>query len=116
MGEDFLAAMFKGEDNQGQAQLLMTKEHLAVVQADMNWYNHFSNAGFARSGSSATIAEETLSPEKDEAVFRGRLDGRFNDGAVQSKFTLRLTKDKESGKWRVSFFTYADPTPVEKKP
>jgi thioredoxin family protein len=113
VAEDFLAAMCKGDE--GQTQLLMDKQMVGVVQGDINWFNHFTATGATRDGS-ATIAEEALSPDKDEVVFRGRLDGNNANGPVQSKFTIRLAKDKESGKWRVSFFTYSDPVPVEKKP
>ncbi|HVS37780.1 MAG TPA: hypothetical protein VMS17_19640 [Gemmataceae bacterium] len=113
VAQDFLGAMHKSD--QAQAELLMTTQMKAVVQSDMNWMNNFGNAGFT-GGASNEINEETLSPEKDEAAFRGRLDGHNGfQTPVQSKFTIRLTKDKESGKWRVSFFTYSDPVPVEKK-
>ena len=99
-----------------QATLLMNKELAGLSGPASDFFDGFGCAGFTAEAS-FTIAEESLSPEKDEVAFRGRLEGRNADSKqVQSKFTLRLAKDKESGKWRVSFFTYSYPTAAEKKP
>ena len=114
VAEDFLAAMQAGDE--AQAKLLMSKELLTVVDADFNWFNNFRSAGFTLAGG-ATIAEEEMSPTKDEAAFRGRLEGlNSNRKPVQSRFVLRVAADKESKKWRVAFFTFGEPTPGDQKP
>jgi thioredoxin-related protein len=113
VAEDFLAAMQKQDG--AQAGLLMTKEMAAAlgVAPDKDWNFAIRFAGL---NGSSEIAEEEMAPEKDEASFRGRLSGNGNGKLVQANFTVRVAKDKESGKWRVSFFTFSEPTTVDKKP
>jgi hypothetical protein len=114
VAEDFLAAMQSGDDS--QARQLMNKEMGALVDADITWFNIRRNTSIALDRS-ATFLEEMMSPDKDEASFRGRLEGaNSNRQPMQSRFTLRVAKDKESGKWRVAFFTFSEPALVEKKP
>jgi hypothetical protein len=47
-------------------------------------------------GTQWSISREEIAPDRDEAVFRGS----FRDGGG---FSVRVTKEKESGKWRVHF-------------
>jgi hypothetical protein len=49
-----------------------------------------------------------IAPDADEAVFKGKLSGE-----AEGSFTVRVIKEKKSGKWRVSFF---DPVAVKKTP
>ena len=43
---------------------------------------------------------EEIAPDKDEAVFRGSFKGKKGEAT----FSLRVVKEKDGGKWRVSFF------------
>jgi hypothetical protein len=45
-----------------------------------------------------------MAPDKDEALFRGTFKGKKGEAA----FSLRVVKEKDSGKWRVSFFAAGD--------
>jgi hypothetical protein len=51
--------------------------------------------------SSFSFSEEELAPGHDEASFRGTLSGPDRVGT----FSLRVVKEKESGKWRVDHFS-----------
>jgi hypothetical protein len=110
VAEDFLQAMHKGDED--QARLLMTKDFARASEKDTNWYNIFQQAGF-RAGTSS-ISQETLSPEGDEAVFRGELRGEVNVGGQKeqrrSRFALRVVREKEAPRWRVSYFSFTEPT------
>ena len=57
-----------------------------------------------------TIGTSRLATERDEVVFRGTLKG---EGA--GTFTLRVVKEKDSGKWRVCFFDAVVTEPPKKK-
>jgi hypothetical protein len=48
-----------------------------------------------------TITSEMISPTKDEALFRGTLRSK----TAESTFSIRVTKDKETQKWRINFFS-----------
>jgi hypothetical protein len=113
VAEDFLAAHRAG--NYEKSKLLMNKELTAAVNAEINWFNHSGNAGLTGDGAS-TILEEIMAPDKEEAVFRGREEGRAGDVKVQNGFTVRVAKDKESGKWRVCYYSFGGPAPADKKP
>jgi hypothetical protein len=47
-----------------------------------------------------SIAREEIAPDMDEAVFRGAFRGKSGEAT----FTVRVVKEKDSGKWRVGFF------------
>ena len=115
VAEDFLQAMHKGDE--AQARLLMAKDFARASEKDPNWDNLFSNAGFR--GGTFSISQETLSPEGDEAVFRGELRGEVNVGGQKllprSRFALRVVREKEAPRWRVSYFSFTEPT-VSKGP
>jgi hypothetical protein len=113
IAEDFLDAM--RASNCERAKLLMNKELTAAVNADINWFNQSGNTGVGGDGPT-TILEEFMAPDKEEAVFRGRQEGVSGTSKLQAKFTVRVAKDKESGKWRVCYYGYGEATAVEKKP
>jgi hypothetical protein len=58
----------------------------------------------------ATISAEEIAPEADEASFKGK----FNEPGRTGTFTLRVVKEKESGKWRVDHFS-ANLSPVRQR-
>jgi hypothetical protein len=56
---------------------------------------------------------ETIAPDNDEASFKGTFqrDGHRQDGTKETitfQYSLRVSKDKDSGKWRVSFFQFKE--------
>lgn len=53
---------------------------------------------------SPVIASETIAPDQDEASFKGKFTGKSR----RLQFSLRVVKDKGSGKWRVGYFRFRD--------
>lgn len=52
------------------------------------------------------LTEELISPDADEASFRGTLADE--KGAAGQDIALRVVKDTAGGKWRVAFYTFKD--------
>jgi hypothetical protein len=53
------------------------------------------------------IATEAIAPDRDEAVFTGTFRAKDRPKKVLT-FTLRVVKEKDSGKWRVSYFRFQE--------
>ena len=51
------------------------------------------------------VTSEEMAPDQDEAVVRGTFKGKNGE----AEFSVRVTKEKVGGKWRVCFFTAAEP-------
>ena len=51
-----------------------------------------------------------MAPDQDEAVVRGTFKGKNGE----AEFSVRVTKEKVGGKWRVCFFTAAEPQKPKK--
>jgi hypothetical protein len=47
------------------------------------------------------VTSEEMAPDKDEASFRGTFKGK----KAEAEFSIRVSKEKDGGKWRVCFFT-----------
>ena len=56
------------------------------------------------------VTNEEMAPDQDEAVVRGTFKGKNGE----AEFSVRVTKEKEGGKWRVCFFTAAEPQKPKK--
>ena len=99
---DFLAAMRSGEVE--EAATLMTAEYrksFIVPQRPLpNWVHGVRTAGLEKGH---TIKDEQIAPDQDEATFKGLLQGEKREAA----FSLRVVREKASGRWRVAFFVYA---------
>jgi hypothetical protein len=48
----------------------------------------------------AVIGAEEIAPDRDEAQFKGTLDY----STATRAFVVRAVKEKQSGRWRVSYF------------
>jgi len=95
---DFLNAGLGG--NYASAEALATAEFKKTLQESGPTSVTFilsSAAGGAESWSTTT---EEIAPDKDEAVFRGTFRGKKGEAT----FSVRVVKEKDGGKWRVSFF------------
>jgi hypothetical protein len=102
VAEDFLHAMC-GFDHE-QAAMLMSPELRKEIAMQFSldfWVGRVSRADLA---GGAKITEEQISPDTDEAAFRGTLHG----SKKTADFSMRLVKEKESAKWRVIFFRFRE--------
>lgn len=103
---DFLAAVRTTDTDQAIA-LLSTE---LKKQTDLrNWLLSVANAGLRKD---ARITVEDISPDQDETSFKGELTG---DKHV-ANFSMRVVKEKDSGKWRISFFRFDEVTERTPKP
>jgi hypothetical protein len=55
----------------------------------------------ANGAESWVVTCEEMAPDKDEVLVRGTFKGKKGEAV----FSIRVAKEKESGKWRVCFFT-----------
>jgi hypothetical protein len=93
---DFLAAMTAGQLE--QAEMLLAAELRKRVPM-VPW---LLDARFDGLGKSYTITEEQIAPDRDEASFKGVLQGEKRE----APFSLRVVREKSSGLWRVNYFRY----------
>lgn len=85
-----------------QMEILMTKE----LRQAMEKYESFVGKGTKGwsltkdiPGESWAIKSEEISPDIDEIV----LKGHFKREKEESEFSTRLVKEKDSGKWRITY-------------
>jgi hypothetical protein len=127
--EDFLTAVIN--ENKPSARGLLTKEAGTIALDNLRIPTppgragrvYFVEQGQLRSTGSGgydssmpvhllrnfKLASEEASPDGDEISFRGTFEGH-----LKGTFALRIVKEKESGKWRVSYFvltSFTEPTP-----
>ncbi len=110
---DFLTAIDRGETRQAAAFLsadLKKSHESAFDKAGADFVDSHSNEV---RGCKVTFNKEEMSPDVDEAVFRGNFHHEKNGDA---EFTIRMIKEKESGKWRVNYFVIGDFTKAETPP
>lgn len=102
---DFMTAGIRGEYE--QAAILLADELKKTLAPTSQPDTTFITNRFARTlngTKSWSIAAEEMSPDQDEACFRGTCTGER--GEVE--FSARVVKEKESGKWRVLQFTVGE--------
>lgn len=100
VADDLLAALRKQDyDN---AAALLTADYAKILQgqgtlsAVQETLRHRLPPGIEK----VTIADEMMSPDRDEAQFKGQVER----SAETQAFAVRVVKEKESGRWRVGFF------------
>lgn len=100
VASDFLTCVI--EIDGVNAPLLLSAEfrkQFATAAELENWLSRAANENL-RKGFEITTRE--LAPDQDDALFRGTLSGEKKTAG----FTLRLTKEKDGGKWRVTYFVF----------
>ena len=95
---DFLNAGLTG--NYAGAEALATPEFKKTLKESGPSSVTFILSSAAGGAESWAIATEEIAPDKDKAVFRGSFKGKKGEAT----FSLRVVKEKDGGKWRVSFF------------
>jgi hypothetical protein len=100
---DFLNAGARQNDD--QAAVLLSTDFLKLIsQQKTSPESYVHSRFFDVKAAKASITSEEMAPDQDEAVFRGTFAA--DDG--EAGFTIRVVKEKESGKWRVNFFIVSD--------
>jgi hypothetical protein len=98
---DFMTAGLRGEHDQLSVMLSadLKKALEKTSEPDRTFvYNRFA---VYLKGTKAWSSSEEIAPDQDEATFRGTCTGEEG----QAEFTVRVVKEKDSGKWRVHLFS-----------
>jgi len=98
---DFLSAGTKREYD--QATVLLSEELKKALEKSSEPGRTFVSNRFSvylKGAKDWSITSEDIAPDQDEAVFRGV----SSLGQEEAPFTVRVVKEKDSGKWRVNLF------------
>ncbi len=102
IASDFLSAGLR--QDHVQASVLVASDLKKAVEKDRTTLDSFLSSHFStlrmQGAKTWTFASEIIAPDKDEAVFRGQCTGDTGEADI----TVRVVKEKESGKWRVHLF------------
>lgn len=104
VGDDFLAAMGKGEAQSAAA--LLTAEYAKSIAGKGSTAEALDRllGTTAFTFEKSTVTGESISPDRDEVQLKGELVLASNDATESiSAFVLRVVKEKESGRWRIGF-------------
>jgi hypothetical protein len=105
VAEDFLAAALAGDDKAAASLIDATLKAAHAKDGETAFASWINNALAIQRYSNAAIKTETIAPDSDEAVFRGSML-RLEPNQIYD-FSIRVVKEKESGKWRVSMFRWS---------
>jgi hypothetical protein len=99
---DFMSAGTQREYD--QATVLLSAELRKALEKSSEPGSTFVQNRFSvylKQAKDWTITSEAIAPDEDEAVFRGK--SSLDD--MEAEYTVRVVKEKDSGKWRVNLFT-----------
>lgn len=102
VAEDFLNAAFWGELEQAESLLDATFKKAFATQGEKRLREWLNNSIGTQGFRSPVVSSEEISPDQDEASFKGTFKGISSP----YQFSLRVVKDKESGKWRVNYLQF----------
>lgn len=102
VAHDFLEAAFKGNTEMAESLLDSTLKKTLAKEGEKRVSEWLNNRIGIQGFHSPVLASEEIAPDQDEAGFKGT----FASKSGPYQFSLRVVKDKESGKWRVSFFQF----------
>jgi len=101
---DFIDAAFNSNLEQAES-LIDSSLKKALAKEGKNRLREWLNNSIAIQGFRDPVFEsEEIAPDQDEASFKGN----FKAKEKRFQFSLRVIKDKESGKWRVSYFRFSE--------
>jgi len=101
---DFLDAAFNSKLEQAES-LIDSSLKKAFAREGESRLREWLNNSIAIQGFRDPVFEsEEIAPDQDEASFKGN----FKAKEKRFQFSLRVIKDKESGKWRVGYFQFRE--------
>jgi hypothetical protein len=105
VAEDFLAAAIAGDSRSAELLVDTTMKASFARKGESALSYWLNNSVAIQHFSQPAIAKEAISPDDDEAVFRGTMQ-RSEPKEVYD-FAVRVVKEKDGGKWRVSMFRFS---------
>jgi hypothetical protein len=101
---DFFDAAFNSKLEQAESLIDSSLKKVFAKEGE-NRLREWLNNSIAIQGYHDPVFEsKEIAPDRDEASFKGTFKGREK----RFQFSLRVIKDKESGKWRVSHFQFRE--------
>lgn len=104
VAEDFLEAAFSGRGEQAQTLIDSTLKAAFAKDGDHRLGEWLNNSIAIQGFHDSVIHHESIAPDQDEALFKGT----FQKRSQPMQFSLRVVKDHESRKWRVSYFQFRE--------
>jgi hypothetical protein len=104
VARDFLEAAFTGQLEQAESLIDTSLKKSFAKEGEKRLREWLNNSIGIRGFRAPVFRSEKIAPDRDEASFRGT----FRDKEKSFAFSLRVVKDKESGKWRVSYFRFSE--------
>ncbi len=101
---DFLDSAFNGNLVQAEGLLDSSLKRSFARDGDKRVGEWLNNSIAIQGFRAPVIQSEDIAPDLDEASFKGT----FQSGKKAFQFSLRVVKDKEGGKWRVSYFHFVE--------
>jgi hypothetical protein len=105
VAEDFLAAAIAGDSKSAEALADASLKAAHMREGETVFYSWIQFSIGSQQFAEPAIAKEAMSPDEDEAVFRGTMHRR-TEPKEPFEFSLRVVKEKDGGKWRVSMFRF----------
>jgi hypothetical protein len=101
---DFLDAAFNGDLEQAESLIDSSLKKVFAEEGENRLREWLNNSIAVQGFREPAIQSEEIAPDQDEASFKGD----FKADETQFQFSLRVIKDNESGKWRVSYFQFTE--------
>jgi hypothetical protein len=109
VASDFLTAAFEGDTKSAAALIDVSLKEAYAKEGERALWEWLNNSIAIQGFRSPTIREEAMSPDGNEASFRGDFR-RVQEGQKTRPhtFTLRVVKGKGGDHWRVSHFRFRE--------
>jgi hypothetical protein len=100
---DFLDAAFHSNIEQAESLIDSSLKKTLAKEGETRLREWLNNSIGIQGFHDPVFGSEEIAPDMDEASFKGTFQGK---GKKVYAFSLRVIKDKEGGKWRVSYFHF----------
>jgi hypothetical protein len=101
---DFLEAAFNGKLEQAESLIDSSLKTAFAREGEKRLREWLNNSIAIREFHTPVFQSEEIAPDKDEASFKGTFKGKEQT----FQYSLRVVKDREKGKWRVSYFQFKE--------
>jgi hypothetical protein len=105
VADDFLEAAHKGNLDQAESPIDSSLKKSFANQGPTALREWLNNSLAIRGLRAAVFEAGRIAPDQDAASFKGMFRGQEQ----VLRFSLRVVKDSQEGKWRVSDFHFTEP-------
>ena len=108
VAKDFFEAAFNGHLEQAESLIDSSLKQAFAKEGDKRLREWLNNSIAIQGFRAPVFVTEAIAPDQDDAAFKGTFQSKFGDKEKSFQFSLRVLKEKESGKWRVSYFLFSE--------